>query len=398
MKANIMDFSDSRTRLIATVAAGAIVLGGGGILLGRSLFAPPAPPIVAPVGEPAETKEAGHVEGLIEMDAARAKAAGIVIETVQAGGLGAEIIAQGVVASTPEGEAVLTARADGAIVRINHRLGDSVRAGEVVAVMDSRDAAAISAERSSASARLALARSTYTREKRLFDAHVTARQDLESAAAALGQAQAEARRSQSAASAARVSVDGRSLAVASLISGRVTKADGKLGAYVLAGTELFRVSDPTRIQVNASVLAADARRVRPGDTAVLELMGGETAGAAVRSVTPSLDPASKTATIVLTPQGFGGLTPGQGLRVRITPRGGGGDSLIALPEEAVQTVEGREVVFIRTAKGFQATQVVTGKRGGGRIEIVDGLVPGAIIATRGAFLLKAEVGKGEAEH
>ena len=201
---------------------------------------------------------------------------------------------------------------------------------------------------------------------------MTTRQDLEGAAAVLAEAEAEARRSQSAASAARVSGDGRSLSVISLISGRVTKADARLGAYVLAGTELFRVSDPTRIQINASVLAADARRIQPGDSAVIELLGGETLNAVVRSATPTLDPDSKTATIILTPQGIGGLTPGQGLRARIKPRGGGDNGLIALPEEAVQTVEGREVVFVRTAKGFLATTVVTGKRGGGRIEIVMG--------------------------
>ena len=218
------------------------------------------------------------------------------------------------------------------------------------------------------------------------------------AAAALAEAESEARRSQSAAAAAKVSGDGRTLAVTSLISGRVTKADAKLGSYVLAGTELFRVSDPRRIQINASVLAADARRIRPGDTAVIELLGGETVNAVVRSATPSLDAESKTATIVLVPDGIGGLTPGQGLRARIKPRGAAGSSLIALPEEAVQTVEGREVVFVKTAKGFQATTVVTGKRGGGRIEIVDGVKPGAVIATKGAFLLKAEIGKGEAEH
>ncbi|MBL0916776.1 MAG: efflux RND transporter periplasmic adaptor subunit, partial [Sphingopyxis sp.] len=80
------------------------------------------------------------------------------------------------------------------------------------------------------------------------------------------------------------------------------------------------------------------------------------------------------------------------------PQGAAASTLIALPEEAVQTVEGREVVFVKTAKGFQATPVVTGKRGGGRIEIVDGVKPGAVVATRGAFLLKAEIGKGEAEH
>jgi len=391
-----METENNRNKLLAGVAIAALVLGGGGIMLGRTIFAPETMAAAAAPAEKAE--EEGHVEGQILMEESRAKAAGIVTEALQSGGLGAEILAQGVVASTPEGEAVLTARADGAVVRINRQLGDFVRAGEAVAVMESRDAASIAAERSSASANLALARSTYAREKKLFDAKVTARQDLEGAQAALAAAEAEARRSQSAASAAKVSGDGRTLGVVSLISGRVTKADAKLGSYVLAGTELFRVSDPNRIQINASVLAADARRIKPGDTAVIELLGGETVTAVVRSATPSLDPDSKTATIVLSPQGIGGLTAGQGLRARIKPRGGGDSALIALPEEAVQTVEGKEVVFVKTAKGFQSTTVVTGKRGGGRIEIVDGLKPGAVVVTKGAFMLKAELGKGEAEH
>ena len=396
MKDIIMDMTNNSKRSLAIAAAAAVVLTGGGVLLGRTMLAPDTTPAAAVPAEEAE--EEGHVEGQILMEESRAKAAGIVTEALQSGGLGAEILAQGVVASTPEGEAVLTARADGAVVRINRQLGDFVRAGEAVAVMESRDAASIAAERSSASANLALARSTYAREKMLFDAKVTARQDLEGAKAVLAAAEAEARRSQSAASAAKVSGDGRTLGVVSLISGRVTKADAKLGSYVLAGTELFRVSDPNRIQINASVLAADARRIKPGDTAVIELLGGETVTAVVRSATPSLDPDSKTATIVLTPQGIGGLTPGQGLRARIKPRGGGDSALIALPEEAVQTVEGKEVVFVKTARGFQATTVVTGKRGGGRIEIVDGLKPGAVVVTKGAFMLKAELGKGEAEH
>ena len=394
-----MDFTENRKALIASVAAGALVLAGGGVMLGRTLLAPS----IAGTGEAAEegehgAKEEHGPEGFIAMDAARAQGVGIVTEAVQAGGLGAEILAQGVVAATPEGEAVLTARADGAIVRINRRLGDFVRAGETVAVMESRDAASISSERSTAAAKLALARSSYNREKRLFDARVTARQDLEAAQAALAEAEAEARRAQGAAAASKVSGDGRSLSVVSLITGRVTRSDAKLGAYVLAGAELFRVSDPNRIQINASVLAADARRIVPGDTAVIELLGGETLTAVVRSTTPSLDPESKSATIVLQPQGIGGLTQGQGLRVRIKPRGTAVGASIALPEEAVQSFEGRDVVFVRTAKGFQATNVATGQRGGGRIEIVEGLRPGTVVATRGAFLLKAELGKGEAEH
>lgn len=382
-----------RKRLLVGAAVATLIIGSAGVMIGRTILAP-APASV----EAGEGEEERHVEGLVEMDAKRATAAGIVTDVAQAGTLGAEIIAQGVVASAPDGEAILTARADGAVVRITKGLGDAVGAGEAIAYLESRDAAAIAAERSTAAARATLARSTYERERRLFEAKVTARQDYEAARAALSEADAELRRAQSAASTSKVSADGGTLAVTSLIAGRITKADARLGAFVSAGTELFRVADPSRIQVNAAVLPADARRVAPGDRAVIELIGGETVGATVRSATPSLDPESKVATLVLTPDSGAQLTPGQGLRVRIIPQGAAATSTIGLPEEAVQSVEGREVVFVKTAKGFQAMNVTIGQRSAGRVEIIAGLKPGSVVATSGAFLLKAELGKGEAEH
>lgn len=392
-----MAISVNRNTLIAYAAA-AIILGGGGILLGQALYAPAHVATPAAENQRAEGEEDHRAEGFVEMDIVRAAAAGIATETTTDSPLSAEIIAQAVVTATPEGEAALTARADGAVTRITKRLGDHVRAGEAVAYLESRDASAIAAERSTAIARAIAVRSAYAREKRLFDARVTARRDLEAAQAALSEAEAELRRTRSAASAAKLSSDGRSLAVTSLISGQVTKVDTQLGAYVLAGAELFRVANPERVQIQAFVLPADAQRIRPGDNAVIELQGGGTLNARVRSTTPGLDPESRTATVLLTPKGAGGIAPGQGLRVRIIPRGASAGDGVALPEEAVQSVEGRDVVFVRSGKGFQATPVTVGMRSGGRVDIVSGIEPGVIVATKGAFLLKSELGKAEADH
>lgn len=392
-----METNNSK-RTLAIAAAAAVVLGGGGIMLSRFVLAPVASDSAAAPAEAEGTEEEHGPEGFVEMDAAQAQAAGIVTEATQTGGLGAEILAQAMIGATPEGEAILTARADGAITAIRRRLGDYVRAGESVATIESRDAAAIASERSTANARLALARSVYQREQRLFDARVTARQDLEGAQAALREAESEAQRAQSAFAASGVTGNGRSLTVVSLISGRITSSEAHLGAYVTAGTELFRVADPNRVQIEASVLPADARRIQPGARATLELIGGETRSATVRSVTPSVDAESRTATVVLIPEGTSGLTPGQGLRVRIRPSVAAATGTISLPEEAVQSFEGRDVVFVRNARGFQAVNVTTGQRGGGRIEIIQGLRAGMTVATRGAFLLKSELGASEAEH
>ena len=71
---------------------------------------------------------------------------------------------------------------------------------------------------------------------------------------------------------------------------------------------------------------------------------------------------------------------------------------IAVPQIAVQTVEGKSSVFVRTRNGFPAVPVELGPWSGDRVIITKGLKGGERIAATGSFTLKAELGKGEAEH
>ena len=172
-------------RLWVSVAAAAVVAGVGGLILGRSTNDPSS--TIAAGDAEAETAkgEKPGPEGFIAMSAESLSASGIVTERVSPGSLVHEIIAQATVKAPPEGQALLTARADGAVVRINKRLGDPVGAGETVALLESRDAAAFVAERNAAAARAQAARAAANREQRLFNAKITARQDLEAAVAAV---------------------------------------------------------------------------------------------------------------------------------------------------------------------------------------------------------------------
>ncbi|QIH73051.1 efflux RND transporter periplasmic adaptor subunit [Brevundimonas mediterranea] len=380
----------NQQRLLGGAAAAVIVLGGGFAVW--SMTRGPEAPAEA-VAEAEEEHGAGEA---LEMDAARIQAAGIILAPVGSGSLSAEIVAQGTVVGTPQGEAVLAARADGVITGVSLRLGDSVRAGQTVALIESREASSIAAERATAQARLTAARQALAREQRLFDSQITARQDLEAAQTVMAEAEAEARRTSSAAAAARVSGDGRSTGVVSPISGRVTLSNATLGAFVTAGTELFRVANASQIEVQASVSAEDAGRIAPGDRASITLPEGEVQ-ATVRSITPGVDAESRAATVLLTVSGVGGLRPGQAIAVRIYTRDAGTTEGVSVPEEAIQTVEGRDVVFVRTANGFTAAPVIVGQRSAGRAQITSGLTAGQTIATRNAFLLKAELGKGSGE-
>lgn len=385
-----------RTIWLAVGGAAVLAAGFGGVYIGRTTSADATPPAEEKAGE---ATEAGHgEEGFVEMTPARLQAAGIRTERLRAGTLDGEILAQATVTAPPEGQALLTARADGAVVRIMKQLGDAVGAGETVALLESRDATGFVAARNAAAARERASHAAWLREQRLFAASITARQDLEAAEAAHDEAETELRRTQAAVAAAGVTSDGRYLAVRSPIAGRITEIDTQLGAYVAAGAELFNVADPRRIQIDAALPSTEAQRVRPGDQAIVELPGGGTVDAVVRSATPALNPESRTATVVLQPAGVpAGLTQGQAVRARIMPQGRTTQGIV-VPEEAVQQVEGRDMVFVQTRGGFQAMPVAVGQRSGGRAEILQGLRPGQVIVTRGAFVLKSELGASEAEH
>lgn len=410
----------NKRNLMIGAAAAAILVAIVGVVAGRTVFAPKHShagetmeehdaELAAAGGESAEKGdadsdekgEAEGAEGAIKMEAEALATAGITLQTLAPSSFASEVNAQASVKAAPDGEAVLTARAAGAVTQIRKRLGDPVGRGETVAMVASADAATISASLLSAKASLDLAQSTYDREKRLFDAKITARQELEAAQAELGEAQAEFRRADATAKAARVSADGASVSLASPIGGRVTFVSdmAKLGAYVSPEDVLFRVADPSRIQIEAAVPVGDARRIAPGDLAEIVVASGDPVPAVVRSVTPGLDAESRSATVVLALSGGpAGLQPGQFVRARIKPRSSAPvEGRFVLPEEAVQTVEGRDVVFVREGDNFTAVQVQTGARGSGQIEILSGLSEGQVVAAKNAFLLKAEVGKGDVE-
>jgi cobalt-zinc-cadmium efflux system membrane fusion protein len=388
-----MNFNDKR--LLGGVSAAVLVAAVGGFSVARLT----APTVSAPAAQEAAKDAPPKSEAApnsVAMTAEAIKAAGIETETVNAGGLGAEIVAQGTVTAAPSGEAMVTARAAGAVIRVFKRLGDTVRAGEPLAIVESRDAAQIASERTVANARAELARKNLERERYLVRQRVSARVDLERAEADYAAAQAEVRRAQVSAGAARVTSDGRGVIVTSPISGRVTATSVTLGAYVQPETELFRVADPRLIQVEAAVGSVDAGRIAPGDTAVVEMPNGRTVSARVRAVTPTLNGETRAATAVLDVPG-GELQPGLAVRVRLKPSRGETSTAIVVQEEAVQSIEGRDVVFVRTAEGFRAVPVSLGRRSAGRVEILSGLSNGQTIATRQAFLLKAELGKGAGE-
>lgn len=376
---------------IAVVAAAI----GFGAARGLGPSAPESQPEASPTLAEVPA-QAGTADELKIPDAYLA-AADISIEPVAAGSVGAEILAPATVVARPGSEAVIVAKASGTVSRLNRRLGEAVRAGDALALVDSLDAATMAADRRVARTRADLARRAFEREDGLYRQGVTPRQDMEAARAALDVADAEARRADAVARAAHVVEDGQAVAVVSPIAGTVALQRAVLGAFVAPDAELFHVAAPGAIQVEASVTAADTRRIAPGGDATILPRSGTPIPAKVLAVSPAASAESGAATVVLAPEdGAAGLVIGEGVQVRLHAQAGAAEGVI-VPEDAVQNLDGRDTLFVRTAQGFVPRPVRVGARSGGLAQVLSGVAAGERIATRNAFLLKAEAKKNAGE-
>ena len=87
-----------------------------------------------------------------------------------------------------------------------------------------------------------------------------------------------------------------------------------------------------------------------------------------------------------------------GLFVNVEMKRDAFEAPITVTAEAVQTLEDKPVVFVKTATGFIAQPVQVGRTDGKRVEIVQGLKAGVPYIAAGSFIAKAELGKSTASH
>jgi len=152
---SVIQTNQRRVLGIAALIAAGIV---GFALAKMTTRAAPAPAITQP-----EAQAQDSAAAKLDLDESHLAAVGIELETVTAGNLSAEIRAPASVTAAPNAQAIVTAHAAGTLVSIDKRLGDTVRAGDTLARVESREAAAIAADRDVAISKAALARSSMSK-------------------------------------------------------------------------------------------------------------------------------------------------------------------------------------------------------------------------------------------
>jgi cobalt-zinc-cadmium efflux system membrane fusion protein len=295
----------------------------------------------------------------------------------------------------------------GGIVReVRGRLGDEVKRGEVLAVIESRELADATAEYLASRERLSLAIAVHEREEQLWKKKISSEQEYLDAKQALSEARITNRAARQKLLAlgisgevleempAQTDSDFTRYEILSPTSGTVIQKRISLGEVLEADRDIFIVADLGSVWLDISVHQKDLELVREGQAVTISRDGGTVvARGSIGYVGPVLEHDTRTALArIVLPNLDNGLRPGAFVKAHISVESE--KVPVAVPRDALQTIDGETVLFLPAGDGFEAHPVTAGRASPTTVEIVSGLEPGRSYVSRGAFILKAKLVTG----
>lgn len=288
-------------------------------------------------------------------------------------------------------ESVLAFRIGGALIERRVDVGDRVRAGQVLALLDPRDVAqqagAARAQLAAAEAQLQRARADRQRIAALAAQQLVSRSTLDSAEAALAAAQGQAEAARAQAAIAR-----NQAAYAQLRAPRdgvIARREAEVGQVVGAGQPVFALAADGGREVAFAVPEGEAGALRPGQAVSVELWSrpGQRWPGRVREVAPAADPASRTFAVRATVDApTDALALGQSARVYRVAEA----VSLAVPLAAVQRGANGTAVWVvdPASRTVRLRPVRTGPFAEDTVPVLDGLRGDEWVVAAGGHLLR----------
>jgi len=186
--------------------------------------------------------------------------------------------------------------------------------------------------------------------------------------------------------------------VESALTGTVVEKHIVLGEFVSSEQRLFTVADLNTVWVDLNVYRQDFPKLRVGQKVFVQAAGmTDKIEGKISYISPFGSESTQTLLArAEIPNADGMLRPGMFVTGYVVLEEKEVD--VAVKDAAVQTMDGSEVVFVAEGNSFEVRPVKFGQRDGEWLEVISGLLPGEKYAAANSFILKAEIGKGEAEH
>lgn len=353
--------------------------------------------------------------GTITLDQTAQQKGHIVVATVLPKEIAESVTAPGQLTVSEDQTWRVGAVVDGKVDDLTAKVGDFIKAGQIIGRIHSHDVHEARAAYQQASTEMERARAAeaYSRQRRdravrLLELKAGSRQDVETAESELRNAQAAIDKALSEIAKERahltdilhVTIDNRSsvetedgVPIFAPASGVVQQRKATVGSVVNTGDEILSVSDTRSLWMIAAANETELSKLHPGQAVRIEVRAypDREFNGHILKLGERLDPTTRTLQIrigVPNPQGL--LKPGMYATARLPE--GGRRVVLVLPEEAIQDINGIPAVFVRkSATEFEPRTIKTGRHANGQTEITEGLKPGEDVVVKGSFLLKSQL-------
>ena len=350
---------------------------------------------------PPEKTEEKAAEKLLDLSDAEIHQAGIKVQKLEPQELANQIVVTATIQANQDKLAHVAPRVPGRVVKVNASLGDKVKAGQALAMLDSIDLGEARSAYLQAASEAAVAQAGFARAQRLNADSIIPEKDYLRARAEHEKARAALRAAADRLRMMGVSPERQSGSVFPLtapFAGTIIEKKAVLGELAPPDQSLFTVADLSTLWIEADLFEKDLAKVRPGMQASVTVSAypGEAFKGKLTYISSVVDKDSRTVKArVEVPNPGGRLKPEMFATAAIQT--GSGAKALLLPEDAVLLVQGQPTVFVAEKDGFAFAPraVEVGERAQGRIVIRSGVAAGEAVVVNGAYALKARLLKSQ---
>ncbi|HHT9107697.1 MAG TPA: efflux RND transporter periplasmic adaptor subunit [Candidatus Wunengus sp. YC63] len=352
----------------------------------------------------------GRIKGEVELAPEAVQSAGIVVETAGPTQMKTVLELPGEIKLNADKVVHVVPRLAGIITAVYKNLGDAVKHGEALAVLDSRELAELKSAYLASIKRRELDRATFERRERLWHQKISSEKDYLASRQALAESEINLQTTSQkllALGLSQADLDNLSEATGKGLThyelkapfdGTVIEKNIAVGEAVKEDADIFVLADLSTVWVDVTVYSKDLNIVKVGQNVTVrsKILGFEADGILtyLGSLVGEQTRAARGIVVVQNTEGH--WRPGLFVTIEIVQEEV--SVPVAVSVDALQTLHDQPIVFVQNGNMFEARFLKLGRNDGRWVEVLQGLSPGERYAARNSFVLKAELGKeGAAE-
>ncbi len=389
----------ARTRVLLLLTA--LAIGGTLVACGKGETGAQAKAASsAATGEKGEAKkEEGKEGGGLKLSAEEAQRAGIKVEALASQAFADSITVTATIRPNQDRIARVAPRVEGRIISVSAKLGDTVRAGQPLAVLDSLAIGEAQSALRQAQSNHRVAQSDFKRAESLNADEIIAQREFLKARSELEKTSSELRAAQDKLQLLGGSAQGSvsTFALSAPLAGTIVQKSAIVGELGTPAAPLFTVADLSRVWIEANLTEDALAKVHVGADATVKVAAypAEQFKGRVTYVASLLDKDSRTVPARIEVDNKDGRLKPEMFATATIDTNGAKREALTVPNGAILLLQGQPTIFVAKGEGYESRAIEPGDKLSGRTVIKSGVAAGEKVVTAGAYALKARLLKSQ---